>query len=467
MTLDIKAFSKNPENSLLEHGVDPNSARARALLQQAEAVRAAKAELKQEKSNKAAVAKEFKAVEKGSDEHRALVDKMQAVSRAFKQTEEQLKQREQALRAALNELEAPKPAEPPLFSIPEATTSQNFQVRELTDAEYPLWASYVRNLKAVPSYCLPQWAGIIEQAFSHPTRVWAAVSENEEILGGVPLTIFDSRLFGRFAVSVPFFNYGGLLTEYRNVAEEIFQHLQAVCEREGWQHVEVRTTQKGLGLPATSRKVSMILPLPETEQALEAQLGAKVRAQCKKAGNFSPEVRFGGVELLEDFYRVFAINMRDLGTPVYSKAWFRTIIAHPEVKATLVVVYVKGRAVSAGFLLGHNGMLEIPWASTVRSANAMDANMWMYRQILDYAVRQGYEFFDFGRSTVDAGTYRFKKQWGAKPYTHYWYYVLPEGGERPSLNPDNPKYKALIATWRRLPVWTTTIVGPPIVKNIP
>ncbi len=465
--MDIKAFLKTPEDVLLEQGVDTGSARASALLGLADEVQAIRAELKQQKSNKAEVAKDFKAVESGSAEHQALIEKMQAVSLAFKQTEERLKEKEQVLKAVLHGLAEHTATEPPLFKIPDATTAEPFQIRELAEADYPQWGDYVRSLETAPNYCLPEWAGIIERAFSHSTRIWVAVTDEGEILGGVPLTIFDSRLFGRFAVSVPFFNYGGLLTEYRNVAQAIFEHLQGVCEREGWQHIEVRTTQDGLGLPASNRKVSMILPLPGSEEALEAQLGAKVRAQCKKAGVFNPQVRFGGLELLDDFYRVFAINMRDLGTPVYSKTWFRTILSHPDVKSALVVVTVEGKAVSAGFLLGHNGMLEIPWASTVRAANAMDTNMWMYRQVLDYAIREGYEFFDFGRSTMNAGTYRFKKQWGARPYSHHWYYVLPEGGSMPLLNPDNPKYKAVINVWKRLPLWVTEWIGPNIVKNIP
>ena len=211
----------------------------------------------------------------------------------------------------------------------------------------------------------------------------------------------------------------------------------------------------------------MVLRLPETERQLDDQLGTKVRAQCKKTEPFGPEIRFGRLALLDDFYWVFAINMRDLGTPVYSKRWFREILSHPEVTATIAVVYVRGKPVSTGFLVGHNGMLEIPWASTVKSANAMDTNMWMYRKILDFAIREGYDFFDFGRSTRDAGTYRFKKQWGAQPYEHYWYYVLPEGSAVPGLNPDNPKYRMMINIWKRLPVWVTKLIGPPVVKSIP
>ncbi|HMY38296.1 MAG TPA: hypothetical protein PK011_03145, partial [Marinagarivorans sp.] len=69
--------------------------------------------------------------------------------------------------------------------------------------------------------------------------------------------------------------------------------------------------------------------------------------------------------------------------------------------------------------------------------------------------------------TQDAGTFKFKRQWGAEPYSHYWYYLLPAGGAMPGLNPDNPKYKLIINIWKKLPVWLTKIIGPPIVANLP
>lgn len=211
----------------------------------------------------------------------------------------------------------------------------------------------------------------------------------------------------------------------------------------------------------------MILPLPDNDQELDRQLGSKVRAQYKKTQNEDPDIRFAGEELLDDFYRVFAENMRDLGTPVYSKAWFQALLADPEIKATLAIGYLDNKAVSAGFLVGHGELMEIPWASTLHKVNATNMNMWFYRQILGFAIKQGYAFFDFGRSTVDAGTYRFKKQWGAQPIQHYWYYLTPPGTEPKATSPDSPKFRLMIATWQRLPVWLTRLIGPAIVKNLP
>jgi len=221
-------------------------------------------------------------------------------------------------------------------------------------------------------------------------------------------------------------------------------------------------------MPAKLSKVSMVRSLPATADSLWQDIGTKVRAQIKKAQRFDLEMKFGKQELLDDFYRVFAENMRDLGTPVYAKAFFSQLLASSLAPAfDIGVLYSEKKPVACCFLMQHKGMMEIPWASALNSANDMNVNMLMYWEVLKLAIAQENQFFDFGRSSKDAGTYRFKKQWGAKAQQLYWYYWLPQGGEMPELNPNNPKYKLLIAVWQKLPVWLTKWIGPPVVKFLP
>jgi FemAB-related protein (PEP-CTERM system-associated) len=465
--MDIKAFLRDPQAALEELGLNVNGATGADLLKQAETIMDERQRLKALKADKAKVARAFKRVASGTSEHAELIERMQLVSERTKVLDAELKAREKQLRAALAAEQELDPKLPPLYRISEKPLGGAFRVRELGAGQMDRWYQFVKAQKDAPAYCFPAWREAIQSVFGHRTRVWVAECETGEIIGGVPLTFFNSWLFGRFAVSVPYFNYGGVLTPYSDVARSLLKELEQVCEREALDHIEIRTMQPKLWPHSSSKKVSMVLPLPKNTQQLDRQLGAKVRAQCKKAEPFDPEIRFGGADLLHDFYRVFAINMRDLGTPVYTKKWFATLLSQTGIEAILAVVYIRNRPVSAGFLVGHNGMLEIPWASTIKSANAMDTNMWMYRKILDFAIQHGYEFFDFGRSTRDAGTYRFKKQWGAQPHEHHWYYILPSGGSMPGLNPDNPKFRLLIAAWKWLPVWVTKVIGPPLVKNIP
>ena len=93
--------------------------------------------------------------------------------------------------------------------------------------------------------------------------------------------------------------------------------------------------------------------------------------------------------------------------------------------------------------------------------------MLLYWEALKHAIEQGGRRFDFGRSTTDSGTYRFKRQWGAQPTQLYWHYWLPRSAALPALNPDNPKYRLAIRLWQRLPLAVANRLGPRIVRYLP
>ena len=92
--------------------------------------------------------------------------------------------------------------------------------------------------------------------------------------------------------------------------------------------------------------------------------------------------------------------------------------------------------------------------------------MLMYWHLLQRAIGRGQGVFDFGRSSKDANTFRFKEQWGAKPFPAVWQYYVREGSVT-EMRTENPKYQRFIRTWQRLPVWLTRLLGPSIVRGIP
>ena len=99
-------------------------------------------------------------------------------------------------------------------------------------------------------------------------------------------------------------------------------------------------------------------------------------------------------------------------------------------------------------------MTEVPTASSLREFNPTCANMLMYWHLLDRAVDRGQAVFDFGRSTPDGPTFKFKKQWGAVPHPAAWQYHVREG-DGGDMRPDNPRYQRAIRLWQRLPVRLT------------
>jgi hypothetical protein len=108
----------------------------------------------------------------------------------------------------------------------------------------------------------------------------------------------------------------------------------------------------------------------------------------------------------------------------------------------------------------------VPTASSLREFNATCANMFMYRHLLDRAVDRGQSIFDFGRSTMDGPTFKFKKQWGAEPHSATWQYHQRSGPIN-EMRPDNPRYQRMIRLWQKLPVRVTQVIGPSIVRGIP
>lgn len=341
------------------------------------------------------------------------------------------------------------------------------EVNSIDASQRDLWDQYVLGKADRSVYHLYAWREVIHETFRGETHYLAAFHA-DRVVGVLPLGRLSSRLFGDFLVSLPYFNYGGLLADSAQAADLLWQHAAKLGERLGVSHIEMRHTAPVLPVSTVrTDKVTMILSLPSSSEALLKQLSSKLRAQIKRPQREGAVTQVGGIELLPEFYRVFAQNMRDLGTPVYAPALFANILRRFPQAAHLLVVRLAGKPVAAAFLLGHNGMMEIPWASSLRAANHLSVNMLLYWEVLKYSVEQGYTSFDFGRCTLDSGTYKFKKQWGAEPKQLYWHYWMKDGGGPPQVNHANPKYHLLISAWRRLPLWLANWLGPKLIKHLP
>jgi len=355
------------------------------------------------------------------------------------------------------------------MNIKSEQSATAYTVHALTKDKFQQWDAYVAKHEQASVYHLTAWKTLIEQTFGHQCDYFYALNAQGECCGILPSVNLNSRLFGNYIVSMPYFNYGGALADNPQIIELLNEQLQQLAQQRQVSHIQYReqAPRSDSALKVSTDKVNMILALPESADALGKMIGSKRRSQIKRPIREGVTHQVGGAELLNDFYQVFCQNMRDLGTPVYSKAFFQAILNTFAQQCTLVLVYWQGKPVSAGFLIRYRDRLEIPWASTLNYANRISVNMYLYWQILSHAIETGCTEFDFGRSTIDQGTYKFKKQWGAEPQQCYWYYWLTEQGELPNLSPSNKKFELAIKIWQKLPLMVTNRLGPLLVKNLP
>jgi FemAB-related protein (PEP-CTERM system-associated) len=337
-------------------------------------------------------------------------------------------------------------------------------VTTATPSDRAAWDQYVSVHDTEAGYHDWRWQEVFAEAFGHES-IYLIARRAGVVTGVLPLVEIKSLLFGHTLTSLPFLNYGGVLAD--DVATG--QALVAASRREATarrcRHVELRHVEAQFpDLPCKEHKVSMRLPI---EPGLWDRLDRKVRNQVRKAEKSALTVERGGRELVDDFYAVFARNMRDLGTPVYSKRLFEAVFQVFPDRATMHVIRLEGRPVAAGITYRTARMTQLPWASSIRDYNALCPNTLLYWDAIQYAEREGCAVFDMGRSTPNEGTFKFKRQWGAEPLPLHWEYQLKPEQSLPNVSPANPKFQLAIALWQRLPLGLTLRMGPMIVRAIP
>jgi FemAB-related protein (PEP-CTERM system-associated) len=329
--------------------------------------------------------------------------------------------------------------------------------------------AFVRAQPQGNAYQLAAWRRAVADAYGYPGRVLVARRGGE--VGGILPICEVARPLGRPRwVSLPFCDLGGPLADSDEAAEALAARAQRDLGASGATGLALRcSAAPGEDDTALAgRKVRMVLGLPDTAAALMGSYPPKLRSQVRKAekNGLTSEIVTEAAAIGE-FYDVYSRNMRRLGSPPHSRAWFEAIHRHYSAAGDMFLVIVRhqGKAVGAGWVLQCGEAAVIPWASTLAEYNSLAPNMLLYWAIQSQLCERGVRQFDFGRSTFGEGTYKFKKQWGAMPVALDWREwdtdgVAPaaapaaQGGVSSSLRP------LLESAWQRLPLVVTNSLGP-------
>jgi FemAB-related protein (PEP-CTERM system-associated) len=321
---------------------------------------------------------------------------------------------------------------------------------------------------------LRAWGPTIRAAYGHEPIALAAV-EGGDVLGILPLVLVRSRLFGDRLVSMPFLDYGGILIDAESdgptdtdVAGALFDAALDAGRARGARSLGLRQFHPlGLADPPTDDRVTMLLPLSTADTVWKA-LPSERRNRVRKGEKNGLGALWGGAELLDGFYEVFAANMRDLGSPVHSRGFFAAMLEGlGETARVLQVRDRTGRPVGAAVCLFFRDTIAVPWVSSRRDAFALCPNFVLYWEVIRFGCEQGYRTLDLGRSFRNAGTFEFKRQWGAAPHPLPWVFRDLVAGGPPPVDRDGSRFHRLVDLWKRLPVPVANLVGPWIRRQVP
>lgn len=329
------------------------------------------------------------------------------------------------------------------------------------------WDDFVRGVAGSSVCHLSGWREIFGTVLRHECFFRAAVGPDGALEGVLPLVRVRSRLFGDYLLSTPFLNYGGPLGTPR--ARRLLSDDAVRLAREtGADLLELRNrgTPSDPPLAESRRKLTVVLDLPTDAQALwSGGLKAKVRSQVRRPQKEGMTARFGGAQL-DPFYRVFARNMRDLGTPVLPVRFFSAIAEQFPDEVEFGCVYLRDEPVAAGCGFVWGSEYEMTWASSLKEYAPMAPNMLLYWSFIERMIGRGLTSFNFGRCTPDSGTHKFKLQWGGRDELLPWG-QWSEQGVIETPNPRRPIFALAASVWSHLPLAIANRLGPLIARQLP
>jgi FemAB-related protein (PEP-CTERM system-associated) len=341
-------------------------------------------------------------------------------------------------------------------------------VRPAGTGDATRWDNYVNSHARRTVAHLWRWREILGTSFKLEPYYYIAENAESKVVGVLPTAFMKSVLFGRFLISLPWLDYGGPLADDDSIAGKLVEVAENKARELNCKFFEMRAAAHRLPhMTEKTDKRQFHLDLTPGEEGIWKTFDAKARNQVRKAEKSGLTCVFGGKELLDDFYAVFAYNMRDLGTPVWPRLLYEEIFSKFQREAEIVAVKLGEKTISAGLILHHGSYTGMPSASSYREYRDLSPNNLLYWETIKHALARGSKILDLGRSSDGAGTYNFKKQMVRQPTEQVWQYRLLTIDTLPEMNPDNPKYKLAIAVWRKLPLWLANRLGPKIVTKLP
>ncbi|MHC4844873.1 MAG: FemAB family XrtA/PEP-CTERM system-associated protein [Planctomycetota bacterium] len=312
-----------------------------------------------------------------------------------------------------------------------------------------------------------RWLDLVRSTFRFETQTLVAW-RGREVAGVLPLALVAAPVTGRRLVSVPFGVYGGILASDEESVHALDEASMLLSRTSNARFLETRyigegpTHHQSLAMYDTYRK-----ELPGDPAEVLGTIPRKARAEVRKGRDRHGLVMSGGSELFDEFYRLYLINKRSLGSPVFAAGYFHRLLDLFGTRAMLHGVMHEGRLIAAVLSLQDRGVLYPYYSGAEAGIDRMGANNFMYAMLMEEAVRRGCTVFDFGRSRSNSGPAAFKRHMGFAATPLDYQYYFPRGGRPPSLNPGNPKMQLPRRLISAMPLWLGRVVGPAIMRHVP
>ena len=343
-------------------------------------------------------------------------------------------------------------------------------VRHATQTDAGAIDAYVRAHGEGTIFHRGGWAAAAKAAYGYDDATLVAM-RGDDVAGVLPLIDVRAPLLGRSLISTAFSVGGGAIADDDDIIAALAAEAAALGAERGVNYVELRNSH-ALGpewLSKTGVYASFELPLPQDESENLAVIPRKRRAEIRKAIKSAEAgaLRVRASHDTEEFYALYALAMRNHGTPVYPKTFLDTLAGAFRDCVEIHIADFHGEPVAALLSFFDGDVVRPYYIGAAPAARDARAAEFLYWSLMRSAVAKGCRRLDFGRSKIGSGPYHFKKLWGAAPQPVEYRCKLIAARALPDVNPNNPKFASFVSMWRRLPLPLANRLGPILAANFP
>jgi FemAB-related protein (PEP-CTERM system-associated) len=328
--------------------------------------------------------------------------------------------------------------------------------------------AFVRSRPEAEPFHRPKWIAAVERGCRQRGHYLVAEDAGGALVGVLPLTEIRSFLFGNAMVSAGFATGGGILATTEAAAAALADEAWRLSRARGCASAELRGGVIPAGWqPQEGVYAAFSTPAIEDEAALLAAIPRRQRAEIRKALGFGLEVSVGrDAAHVEPFRRIYSESVRNLGTPVFPAGLFRAMAEGFGEDCDVLLVSKDGEALGGFFNFYLGDTAYAYWGGGTAEARRWRVNDLVYFEFIRHAARRGCTVADFGRSKLGTGACDRKRIWGFEERPLVYSLRTARGAAAREINPLDPKYRARIDLWRRLPLPVANLFGPLIARGL-
>lgn len=341
-----------------------------------------------------------------------------------------------------------------------------------------IWNRFLKEYSEIlPPVYNPQLFDFYQKQYSWKTY-FLILTDNSVVIGLLP--VVDT---GRAITSVPHFSYGNIVSRQHLNDPLIVPKLRSIMKgrESGYYDIEineiemVRTKLRAIptyfvrqlsitdDIEKYEKAVSLLL-LPDSIDKAYGLLNTNLRRKINKSQSADWIFKIGGIELLDDFYKVYLHNISRLNSMPYGISFFRDLInTWQNSYCRFFVIYYNEIPIGSSLLIGHGNFYENAFFAT----NSKYNNLYISDRLHYEMIKNIYSTHDFnngwkspliyslGRSTIGSGVYKYKNHW---PVANY-----------PIITHTNlATYKKGLPAklWSNLPFCIKRTLGPHLIKHI-